>query len=186
MNRFIRTAGLAVCGLLFAAAVAHAQGAAPAAIIAPAGATGAVQQPDGSVVFLQPLIVGLEPYILAALGAVITGVGTWIAAIFQRRTGIQVSQAAIAKVSQDAKDTAGAWFAAQEPQIAAHAVIPIGSPAIAKLANAVLASAPAEIKADVPPEKVATMVAGEIGRLQAQALSAPIAKSPVTPATTAG
>lgn len=162
----------AAAATLFCVA-AHAQVAAPS-VIAPAGSTGAVPQPNGSVIFLQPLIVGLEPYIIAVMGGLILALGTWANAIFQKKTGIQVSQAAIAKVAQDAKDAGGAWFAAQEPQIAAHAVIPIGSPVVARLANAVLADVPAEIKADVPPDKVATMVAGEIGRLQAQALSAPV------------
>src|SRR4051812_842277 len=61
------------------------------AIVAPAGATTAVPQPDGSVVFLRPLIDALLPYIIAVIGAIITALGTWAVSVINSKTKIQIS-----------------------------------------------------------------------------------------------
>lgn len=63
----------------------------------------AVVKPDGStVVSFKPLWDGLVPYIVAAIGAVIAGLGTWAVALLQRMTGIKASDAARERIQSAA------------------------------------------------------------------------------------
>jgi hypothetical protein len=158
---------LAAAILLVGCTAAYAQSA--VSVVAPAGSTAAVPQPDGSVVFLHPFIAALTPYIITGFGAVISGLAAWAVAVLKQRTGIAIAQANLDLFDKAATTQAGAIWAAADAGIA-NAKIDVGNPLIAGAANLILTRLPQEAAAiGMTPGKVKDMIVGKIGALQASA-----------------
>lgn len=158
--------------LICAAVLCVASGAmadAVATVVAPAGTTSVVTQPNGTVVFIGPLINALEPYIVSAIGALILALSAWAVALLKQKTGIAVSQANLALFQKAAATQAGVWIA-QADGAAMSSSVNVGSPGIAAAANKVISRLPDEAAAiGVTPDKMADLIVGEIGKLQAVA-----------------
>jgi hypothetical protein len=144
-----------------------------ATIVAPVGSTSAIPQPDGTVVFLRPLIDGLMPFIISALGAGIAGLGYMINAQLKRRGDAEISAANIDRIRKAAESMAGVWFAKQAPGVA-NLSVDVKSAGIASMANYVATSLKEEADSvGLTPDRVANMIVGEIGKLQAAASAVP-------------
>jgi hypothetical protein len=161
---YLAAIALAVCIVFAAPLSAMAQ-----TVIAPAGATEAIPQPNGSTVFLYPLINGLEPYIVIFLGGLITVIGGFATAFLKQHFNIVLSAAQQDKLISMAKTEAGIWVAKADGA-AMNASIDIGSPGIAAAGNRIIVAVP-DIARDlgVSPTSVQQMIVGEIGKLQAAA-----------------
>lgn len=138
-----------------------------AAIIAPAGATSAVTQPDGTTVFLYPLIQQLEPVIISSLVAIITMLFGFAVAALKQHFNVQLSTAQQASLIGLAKTEAGIWVAKADGA-AMNAQIDVGSPGIASAANRIIAAAPQLASSlGLTQAGVQQVIVGEIGKLQA-------------------
>jgi hypothetical protein len=139
------------------------------AVIAPAGTTSVVAGPNGSMVFVGPLINALEPYIVSAVGALIVALSAWAVALLRQKTGIAISQDNLFRIQDAAKTQAGIWIAKADAGVM-DASVDVKSPGIASAAQTVLDRLPPEATAlGVTPDKMADMIVGEIGKLQAVA-----------------
>lgn len=157
-----------------------------AAPAAPAGATASVPQPDGSTIYLYPLIHDLEPFIVTVLGALITSIGGWmvaaLVAFLKKRGDVAVSQdvqaqaTAALKIFADAATTKAGEFVLQSDPSWKTAQIQASHPWIANAANEVIAtSTDLAAKSGMTPDILAGKIAGEIGKLQAAPVAAVVA-----------
>ena len=128
-----------------------------------------------------PLINALQPYIVAAVGAVVTYLTAQAVATFTRWTGAKIDAGYATAIEAAAANEAGKLVAGAVGNLAS-AQINVGSPGVASAANAIVgASSPllkkAVLATGLTPELAASLVVGQIGRLQATMTSAaPVAK----------
>jgi hypothetical protein len=116
----------------------------------------------------------LQPYIVGAIGVIVTALGTFIAAQIQRRTGVAVDAATTAKVETYIADKAAQAVAAASDNLSKEK-INVGSPIVADLTTKVVAALPAELKAiGLSPDAVSHKLAAAFGRLQASMTTVPI------------
>lgn len=129
------------------------------------------------------LVADVAPYILSVAGVVIPVLAAMAVAEFKKLTGIQISQAAVAKLDTLAKAGAGAAIAASETNLAGVA-IPVGSATVRNAMTRIVADAPKVlVDAGLSPDNVATLIAGHIGSMQASSAAAPIAVAPLAKAS---
>ena len=123
-----------------------------------------MSDPSASIA-VSSLVADLEPYALALVPIAIG----WLAREVSKYTQIRFTQTQLAKLDTITKAEAGALIAASKTNLAGVA-IPVGSQMIAEAADRVLDAAP-KILGDVgmSPGAVATMVAGHLGSMQANA-----------------
>ena len=122
---------------------------------------------------IQPLIQDLLPFVVTALGALITALAGFAVALLKQKTGIALSQQTLQVFETAAEAQAGKWVAAQAGSAWANASINVGNPEIAAAANLVISRLPEEAaQIGVTPDKMADLITGKIGALQAQALGA--------------
>jgi hypothetical protein len=175
--------------------VVQVPAAPPAAprVTAPAGATTAIPQPDGSTVFLYPLIHDLEPVLVTALGTLLAALSTIITGFLlwwlKTKFGYDADQAtqdklvAATKAFQDyATRQANVWIAAQEPGWR-DLKVDVGNPFVAAAANEGIARMPdGSVLAEMTQKKLSEWIAAAIGHAQATTppvVTAPIAVPPV-------
>ena len=121
-----------------------------------------------------------EPYILTVFGIVFSALLTWGLTILQTHTGIRVSDNARIVVQQAAVNAAGRILAAQEGSVASMA-IDVKSPLLAEQVPLVTAAVGGAIDhLGMTPDRVAALIAGKVGLVQASATPA-VSASP-TPA----
>lgn len=138
-----------------------------ATIVAPSDTTSVVTQPDGTLVFIKPVIDGLVPYIDAALGTLITALGALAVVFLKQHFNVVVTAAQETKLESMAKTQAGIWVAKAD-SAAMNASIDVGSPGIASAANGIIAAAPdLATSLGLTPAAVQQKIVGEIGKLQA-------------------
>ena len=130
-----------------------------------------------AVISTAGIVADLEPYIVAAIGAIVAALGTFIAVQIQRYTGVVVQQATIDKVDKYIADKAAQAVAAAGDNLS-KTQINVGSPMVADLTNKVVAALPKELDAlNLSPDAVAHKMTSAFGRLQA---AAPTAASTTT------
>lgn len=118
-------------------------------------------------VSLAPLVGVLTPYAIQLSAVVIAAGASWAAAQFTKATHIKVEAAALDKLTQAADAEAGALIAAADGNLAGVAVH-VSNPMIAGAANRIIDGMPKVLDAaGVTPDRVATLVAGALGKLQA-------------------
>lgn len=131
-----------------------------------------------------PFYQFLEPYLVTAFGLLVSALLTWLVTQFQTRTGIHVSADARAAVQQAATNAAGRILASQEGSIA-NMSVDMHSPLVAAEVPLVTAAVGDAINhLGMTPDRVAALVAGKIGLLQAAA--APAASAAPTPSASTG
>lgn len=125
------------------------------------------------------LYVSLEPYILSIFGAVFSILMTWALTIFQKRTGIAVSDSARADLQQSAMNAAGRIMASQEATFA-NIKLDVKSPLIAaELPKVQVSAQDAITRLGVTPDRVSALILGKVGQLQVSAqATAPVVVVP--------
>lgn len=132
-----------------------------------------MSDPTASIA-VSSLVVDIAPYVIAVASVVIPVLLAMAVKEFQKLTGIQISQAELAKADTLAKAEAGALIAASETNLAGVA-IPVGSKLLVGAVDRILDEVPNVL----PPSVVATMVAGHLGTMQASSpAAAPVGVKP--------
>jgi len=122
-----------------------------------------------AVISTAGIVADLEPYIVAAIGAIVAALGTFIAVQIQRYTGVVVQQATIDKVDKYIADKAAQAVAAAGDNLS-KTQINVGSPIVADLTNKVVEALPKELDAlGLGEDAVAHKITSAFGRLQASA-----------------
>lgn len=116
-----------------------------------------------------PLYLALQPYVLTAFGIVFTALFGWACALFQKHTGIVVSENARQAVQTAAENAAGRIYAAGDAKVASIQ-IPVSSPLVQAEIPVVTAAVKSSVdQLGMTPERVGALIQGKIGLLQAQA-----------------
>jgi hypothetical protein len=119
------------------------------------------------------LYFALQPYILAAFGALMTAFLAWVSLLLKKWFGLTEDKATNDVIQQAALNAAGRILASQDDRFAAMKVS-INSPLIAQEIPIVEAAIKATMdKAGVTPDKLAALIQAKIGQLQAQAQNVP-------------
>ena len=133
-----------------------------------------------AIVNAGPLIEALQPYISAITGSLVLALGGLVFAAL-KGAGVAVASAYQTQIEQACANEAGKLVAGALGNLAT-ATIDVKNPSVAAAANAIIsASSPVLAKAvastGLTPELAASIIVGQIGRLQAQMTSAaPAAK----------
>lgn len=136
-----------------------------AQVVSAAAATPAASWSPG------PFYQALEPYLVSAAVAVFMGIFGWLAAIFQKHTGIQIVQKDRDAVQTAAMNAAGRVFQAGEGSIDKMTVA-VTSPLIQAEIPIVTAAVKTSIdNLGMTPDRVGALITGKLGQLQAQAQS---------------
>lgn len=131
---------------------------------------------DATSIPLEPIFTVLQPYIISVLGVIVTSLIGMAAAKWNQVSNIKISDSNVARLQNAAKNQAGALVAAAEDNLKMRS-ISVDSPSVVTAARAIEAHLPEIVKAVAPaPGALETMIAGEIGRLQA-------AQAPTPPQT---
>ena len=139
---------------------------------------------DATAIAAAPLVATLEPYIAAAVTALVGGAVTVAARAFARWTGLQLEQAAVDRLAAAAEIAAGKIIAEASDNLAARS-IHVASPLVRGAVEDILAGMPDVLKAaGLTPKAVEDMVHGAIGRLQA-GMTRVSPQPPPAPAATA-
>jgi hypothetical protein len=120
-----------------------------------------------------PLVAFAQPYISAAVTALVGAAVTYGAYLFHRLTGYALDASAETAIRKWAASEAGALVAEAVDNLSRRS-IPAGSTMVAAAVARLEAVLPDEVKRlGFTPDLLATIVAGEIGKLQAQATAVP-------------
>ncbi|MDE2106268.1 MAG: hypothetical protein KGL39_54110 [Patescibacteria group bacterium] len=127
------------------------------------------------------IVADLEPYIVAAIGAIVTALGAFIAFQIQKYTGVVVQQATIEKVDKYIADKAAQAVAAAGDNLA-KTQINVGSPMVADITDKVVTALPDQLSAlGLTPEAVAHKITAAFGRLQSGGSSVVVDNSVTVP-----
>jgi hypothetical protein len=128
-----------------------------------------------------PLVAFIQPYISAVVTALIGGAVTYGGYVFHKVTGSVLDDSAETAIRKWAASEAGALVAEAADNLSSRS-IPVSSATVAAAVAALEAVLPNEIKRlGFTPDHLATIVAGEIGKLQAQATTVPVSPSSASP-----
>ncbi len=132
-----------------------------------------------------PFIALAQPYAVAIAGVLVPALIGWGVNEFSKWTGVKIDAALEAKVQAAAGTEAGQLIAAASDNLAT-AKIHVGSPVVASAASNIAEKMPNILKAlGLDEGHVKAMVAGEVGKLQAQMTSVnPVGNSGPLPGPT--
>lgn len=126
---------------------------------------------QSATVSAAPVVNGVEPLIVALANAIIAGTAVLAASLLQRWTGAKLDANALATATAWAQSHAGAAIAASASNLTT-AQIDVGSPLVADIVTQMTGAIPSVLAAaGLTPDRVALLVAGEIGKLQARMTS---------------
>jgi hypothetical protein len=122
-----------------------------------------------SAIAAAPVVEALRP-IISAVATTMAGVAvTFAVALLRRWTGVTMQSTYVDSIRQAAQTEAGVLIAEAADNLSSRS-IPVASPAIAAAATRIAAAMPEAMKAvGMTPDTLQRLVAGEIGKLQAQA-----------------
>jgi len=133
-------------------------------------------------VSLQPFVDSLAPYVTTVVVAVVGGGVTFAVKTFHRWVGTKVDEAQMDAIRKAAQTEAGVMVAQAEDNLA-HRSISVSDPAVISAAARIGVALPGIIKAmGITPDGLGRIVAGEIGKLQAQTPAPAPVVAPATPA----
>jgi hypothetical protein len=122
-----------------------------------------------------PLAAFLQPILQAAVASALGVLGSWSVYLAGRYLHIQITQAAVDTVVSKAQTWAGNFIANDADNLAGRS-ISVSDPRIAAAANSIAEELPAILAASGWTEdRIAKLVVGEIGKLQAQTTAIPSA-----------
>ena len=131
---------------------------------------------------LLPLYQGLEPYLVAAIGGIITVVGAWLCLQIKTYMNITVDASLSAQLNQAAMNAATRVIAGMEGPIA-NLPIDIDSPMVTEGAQYVLSHIPSVLEQlNYTPQQLRELVLAKLGAAQIVASST---SSMATPCPTA-
>lgn len=114
------------------------------------------------------VLAPFAPILASVAGAIASAAVAYGAAVWARWTHQQIGAEALAKITAAAQSEAAALVAAAADNLATRQ-IPVGSPIVADIVLKLSGALPGELAAaGLTPDRIATLVAGEIGKLQAQ------------------
>jgi hypothetical protein len=127
---------------------------------------------DASSIPVGPIVQFLDPYIQMAAMALITAFVGWAATTYHRWTGKDMAAADQEKLQKAIDDAAGVIFAGAEAGISTQS-IHVGDPRIVAQAGRIGAFMPAIVNGlGLNADSLAHMIAGALGKLQAQSSTA--------------
>lgn len=133
---------------------------------------------SNTAVALAPLIGALKPIVKAVLATLASGAVTIGVALLSRWTGVTIQSAYVETLRQAAQTEAGVLVAEASDNLASKS-IPVSSPLVAAAAAHIEASLPDAMAAvGMTSDGLARLVAGEIGKLQAQVTATATAAAP--------
>jgi nitrogen fixation protein FixH len=116
-----------------------------------------------------PIVDALRPIISAVVTTIVGAAVTFAVALLTRWTGVTVQSTYVDSIRQAAQTEAGVLIAEAADNLSSRS-IPVASPAIVAAAARIAAAMPEAMKAvGMTPDALQRLVAGEIGKLQAQA-----------------
>ena len=122
---------------------------------------------------IQPLVDLLFPIISSVVVALIGVLGTWIAPTINRWFHIKLDQAQIDTIIAKAQTVAGQLIAADEKNLVGKSIT-IDNPKVLAAATSIAAKVPAAMAiAGWDSDRIAKLIVGEIGKLQALQLQPP-------------
>lgn len=137
---------------------------------APLGSTVTATSADGVQVTFKPLIEALLPYIVTALGGIITALATLIVAKINKSTNMKINDQNVSTVIRAFQTEAGAMAAGAADNLGKK-VFTIKSPEVAAAIVSAEKRIPDAIQAlknnGASPEDLQKIMVGEIGKLQA-------------------
>jgi hypothetical protein len=138
--------------------------------------------PDSSTVLsAAPAVAALAPIVRALVATIASGAVTFGVALFTRWTGVNV-QAAYADTLRRAAQTEAGVLVAEATDNLSSRSITVTSPTVAAAASRIAADLPEAMAAvGMTPEALSRLVAGEIGKLQAQATAIAVPPSVAPP-----
>jgi nitrogen fixation protein FixH len=116
-----------------------------------------------------PIVDALRPIISAVVTTIVGVAVTFAVALLTRWTGVTLQSTYVDSIRQAAQTEAGVLIAEAADNLSSRS-IPVASPAIVAAAARITATMPEAMKAvGMTPDALQRLVAGEIGKLQAQA-----------------
>jgi hypothetical protein len=124
-----------------------------------------------------PAVAALAPIVQTIVATVVSGAVTFGVALFTRWTGVAVQTAYTDALRKAAQTEAGALVAEAADNLSSRSIL-VTSPVVAAAAERIAAALPEAMQAlGMTPEALSRLVAGEIGKLQAQATAIPVRQS---------
>jgi hypothetical protein len=128
-----------------------------------------------------PIVTAFAPIAQALVATVASGAVTFAVALFTRWTGVTVQGAYADALRKAAQTEAGVLVAEAVDNLSSRSIA-VTSPAVAAAAARIAADLPEAMEAvGMTPEALSRVVAGEIGKLQAQATVIPVPPSVTSP-----
>ena len=135
-----------------------------------------------SVIAAAPIVDALRPIISAVVTTIIGLAVTFGVALLSRWTGVTLQSTYVDSLRQAAQTEAGVLVAEAADNLSSRSIA-VASPAVAAAANRIAAAMPEAVKAvGMTPDALGRLVAGEIGKLQAQATTISV-HPPISPPT---
>jgi len=132
---------------------------------------------SASAIGASQLVDALRPIISALVTAIVGVAVTFGVTLLKRWTGVTLQSAYVDSLRQAAQTEAGILVAEAADNLFSRSIT-VTSPAVAAAAGRIAASMPEAVKAvGKTQEDLGRLVAGEIGKLQAQAAAVPAAVS---------
>ena len=133
---------------------------------------------SATAVAAAPFVALLQPVVQAAAASALGVLGSWSVYLAGRYLHIQITQAAIDTVVSKAQTWAGTFIANDANNLAGRS-IRVSDPRIATAANSIAAELPMIlVSSGWTEDRIAKLVVGEIGKLQAQTMAIPAATLP--------
>jgi hypothetical protein len=133
---------------------------------------------SASAIAVGPIVEALRPIISAVVAATVGVSVTFGVALLKRWTGVTLQSSYVDSLRQAAQTEAGVLFAEAADNLSSRSIT-VTSPAIAAAAARIAIAMPAAVRAvGKTPEDLSRLVAGEIGKLQAQGAAIPVPTSP--------
>jgi hypothetical protein len=134
-----------------------------------------------STIAVGPIVEALSPLISAVVTTTVGVAVTLGAALLKRWTGVTLQSAYVDSLRQAAQTEAGILVAEAGDNLSSRSIT-VTSPAIAAAAAHIAAAMPDAVRAvRKTPEDLGRLVAGEIGKLQAQTTTISVLTPPSTP-----
>jgi hypothetical protein len=130
-----------------------------------------------SVIAAGPIVEALRPVLTTVVTGVVGVAVTFGVALLKRWTGVTLQSAYVDSLRQAAQTEAGILVAEAADNLSSRSIA-VTSPAIAAAAARIAAAMPEAVRAvGKTPEDLGRLVAGEIGKLQAQATAVSVPTS---------
>lgn len=131
--------------------------------------------PVTATIALAPIVAIVKPYITVIVGSVFSAIGVFLTPVMKKYFGQAIIDSLEAKLLAMAESEANAAVAAAEDNLAKQSIT-VSSQVVVDAAKRLEAALPPLLKKfGWTPDRLKTLVAGEIGKLQVKMIAAPVA-----------